>query len=507
MIRFRYAWVSNFSVCSMLQFARLGFQMSYTASVSRLALLCAAVAAFSPCAVGRQNTSPTPASRHLRAGAVIPKVICSAQPGQSYALYIPSYYSPEKRWPIVYAFDPAARGAVPVESMKEAAERYGYIVAASNNARNGPWAPLLESAKAVFRDTQARLSIDNNRMYFAGFSGAARFASWLAESCKCSAGVFLNGASFAPDYPPAPGAKFSVFLAVGTLDFNYGEVTALDAKLRALRYQHALRRFDGPHQWAPEAVIDEAFAWFRLIAMKDGREKRDMAYVKQQAAEAEKRAEALAHSGNAYLAWEEYRQDADTFDGLLDTASSFRQRAAALEKEKTVQEGAKLEQEEIAEQSRLTNEIFSRMMDLVRNPSNRFELREDIADRISELRNRVAHQKNPRKLLVARRTLAGVFAGSLEAGQQLLRQKNVEDARICFEFAADADPVSVSGLQVRAMARALAGDRKGAIEALRSAVKITKNRAAFSAWLRKEPAFASLRDTPEFRALLVPGPR
>jgi dienelactone hydrolase len=433
-------------------------------------------------------------------------VICSTQPDQSYALYVPSYYSPQKRWPIVYAFDPVARGAVPVELMKAAAERYGYIVAGSNNARNGPWAPLLDAAKAVFRDTQARLSIDNNRIYFAGFSGAARFASWLAQSCKCSAGVFLNGASFAPDYPPAPGANFSVFLAVGTLDFNYGEVTDLDAKLAALHYAHALRRFDGPHQWAPEAVIDEAFAWFRLIATKAGREKRDVAFVKQQADEAEKRAEALEHSGDAYLAWREYRQDADTFDGLLDTASSFRDRAAALEKTKAVQEGAKLEQEEIAEQSRLTKDIFSRMIALRRNPANRFELRADIAGRISELRGRLAHQKNPRELLVVRRTLAGIFAGSLEAGQDLLRQKNVEGARICFEFAADTGPDSVSGLQVKAMARALAGDRKGAIEALRSAMKRVKNHAAFSAWLRKEPAFDKLRDTREFRALLAPGP-
>jgi hypothetical protein len=36
--------------------------------------------------------------------------------------------------------------------------------------------------------------------------------------------------------------------------------------------------------------MDEALAWFRLIAMKDGREPRDETWVKEQAAEAEKRA-------------------------------------------------------------------------------------------------------------------------------------------------------------------------------------------------------------------------
>jgi hypothetical protein len=72
----------------------------------------------------------------LPQGQVVAKVPCRADPAQSYALYLPSNYGPEKTWPILYAFDPGARGNVSVEDFKGAAEEYGYIVVGSNNSRN-----------------------------------------------------------------------------------------------------------------------------------------------------------------------------------------------------------------------------------------------------------------------------------------------------------------------------------------------------------------------------------
>jgi hypothetical protein len=79
----------------------------------------------------RQNAAQNSAVRELQVGTVVPKVVCAAQPEQSYALYLPSSYTREKHWPIIYAFDPDALGSRPVQLMKDAAERYGYIVVGS----------------------------------------------------------------------------------------------------------------------------------------------------------------------------------------------------------------------------------------------------------------------------------------------------------------------------------------------------------------------------------------
>ena len=119
------------------------------------------------CVAQTAPAAPSPAAKSsqppLATGVVLPQQVTAAKPDQSYALYLPSHYTPAKRWPIIYAFDPDARGSVPVELMKDAAERYGYIVLGSNNSRNGSWKVESEAAQAMWDDTHARLAIDDRR--------------------------------------------------------------------------------------------------------------------------------------------------------------------------------------------------------------------------------------------------------------------------------------------------------------------------------------------------------
>jgi len=134
-----------------------------------------------------QSAIPSASATKWEPGKLIERVVCAKNPEQSYALYLPSNYSPSHSWPIIFAFDPGARGKIPVESMKEAAERHGFIVAGSNNSKNGTWKIEFDAADAMVRDAQERFSVDLKRIYFAGFSGGARVASQLAQLCKCAA--------------------------------------------------------------------------------------------------------------------------------------------------------------------------------------------------------------------------------------------------------------------------------------------------------------------------------
>src|SRR5882724_6406562 len=90
----------------------------------------------------------------LPVGTILPSVVCNADSKQSYALYLPSNFSSARPWPIIYVFDPAARGQVAVETMKPAAEQFGYIVVASNNSRNGRMGDSGHAMTAMWRDTQ-----------------------------------------------------------------------------------------------------------------------------------------------------------------------------------------------------------------------------------------------------------------------------------------------------------------------------------------------------------------
>jgi hypothetical protein len=71
-------------------------------------------------------------------GEIIDDVQSRADASQHYTLYLPSYFTTDHQWPVIFGFDPGGRGRTAVERYQEAAEKYGYI-AGSTNARNGPW--------------------------------------------------------------------------------------------------------------------------------------------------------------------------------------------------------------------------------------------------------------------------------------------------------------------------------------------------------------------------------
>ncbi len=215
----------------------------------------------------------------LPRGEIVPRVVCRADPTQAYALYLPTAYTSERRWPILYAYDPAAIAARPLEAIRVAAERFGWFVAASHNSRNGPLPTTLDAARVMREDTFERLSVDPKRVYATGFSGGARVAFWTASLCDgCVAGVIACGAGFPfTPGPTHPSLKigFAVYATIGSEDFNYPELWRLDSTLDDMAVHHRVERFDGGHAWAPADVFMRALGFLEAEAMRSGTRPRD----------------------------------------------------------------------------------------------------------------------------------------------------------------------------------------------------------------------------------------
>lgn len=456
-------------------------------------------------ALAQDNPPASPSLQTLETGKVLPEIHCTAQPEQSYALYLPSSYSPNRRWPLVVSSDPGAHGSIPLELQKDAAERLGYILVSSNNSSNGPWQPRFEATQAMLREVQARFPIDLQRLYFAGFSGGARFSSQLALLCKCSAGVLLSGAGFSTELPPAANAMFPVFSTVGTLDFNYKEMIPLQDALAKAGYAHWLRIFDGPHRWPPADVMEEALTWFRIQAMKKQVEPRDQSFIEAQFQKARARADSFEQSGNSLNARREYLQIADTFDSLMDVAS-IRTKAQALAEEKSVREAVKHEQNDFKEESQLSSDIVGRVLNpqdspASRLPSDTYPSEQDLQSQITHLRQSATQEKRPEKARVFKRALGDVFVTAMQAGDSLLEQKKFQNAIRDYEFATEAMPDSAWAWGQLAVARACAGKTKEALASLRKAYELSNDKDSFRKWLQTEPLFAPLRSTPEFQNL------
>jgi predicted esterase len=195
------------------------------------------------------------AAQELPRGRVLDRVVCAGNQHQSYALYIPLSYSPGRVTPILYCLDPGARGRIPVERFAKAAAAAGWIVAGSNNSRNGNLDIAREAINWLLRDTQQRFAIDPSRIYVAGFSGGARLAlSWASNGGI--AGVIACGAAFGDAIPKS--ISFRVYGTAGVDDFNFDEVYAMSRELSRRGVPQRFAEFAGGHDWLPEELAGPA---------------------------------------------------------------------------------------------------------------------------------------------------------------------------------------------------------------------------------------------------------
>lgn len=339
----------------------------------------------------------------LPTGQIVDRVVCQAQPEQSYALYLPLRYAPERKWPILYAFDPGARGRLPVERFADAAEKYGYIVVGSHNSRNGPWKISEDAMQAMWADTQSRFSIDPRRIYATGFSGGARVACLMGLAVADVAGVIACGGGFPESRTPKKVA-FPFFGIAGTEDFNYIELKQVQRDLDAQRAPNRFEDFEGPHGWCPSPLCTAAIEWMELMALKTGRRAVEPALVDALLDRTLSRLHHLESGGNLPALYRSYTAAAVDFQGLRDVAE-FAQRAARLKDSKEVRDAQKRDRQMEERQTRLQDELTQA------DSGQRQRIVED-------LRKKAAIEEDTPERRVARRVLGSFRVSQRERGNE-----------------------------------------------------------------------------------------
>jgi len=289
------------------------------------------------------------ATQSLPPGTVIQDVRCVADPSQGYALYIPSTYTPSRTWPVILAFDPGARGRTPVERYQAAAEQYGFIVAGSNNSRNGPMDASARAVAAMAADVGQRFAVDPKRVYAAGMSGGARVAFATAISSRGIAGVIASSAGY-HDGKMRRTLPFPVFATAGTEDFNHLEMRMLD---RELTTPHRLVIFEGGHTWLSSELATQAVEFMIVQAMKTKIAVRDDAVLDRIFTRWLATAEATSDRKNQYLALQGIARD---FDGLRDV-SALAKRVDALGRERDVRDALKRDRDEDTREEQLLTAV------------------------------------------------------------------------------------------------------------------------------------------------------
>lgn len=443
----------------------------------------------------------------LERGRVVRSLPTLTDARQTYAYYLPSGYEPSRKWPILYCFDPMARGWLPVELFAPEAERLGYLLVGSNNSRNGPLEIASVAAAAVWDDTLARLAIDGSRVYATGFSGGSRVASQFGKALKI-AGVIGAGAGFGAGVSPSADLPFAWFGIIGRDDFNFFEMTELANALSTAGATAHLEVFEGGHEWPPRDVAGRALEWMDVRAMRAHSLPLDAERVERFAADARARL-ALAPRES----YDRYRLLRTTVDDLraLTDVSDLETELRTLSGSKAIEKAARRERQQKQEQiqditvlSRLEALDLGLERSTPRDPGAldddpALSIRHDLEGRLRFLVARATAKEPGEKRTMARRTLYGFSVSCSQGAQDAQRANQLELALGHWSWVAASRPAAPGPRVQMAILSARKGDTDKALRLLGEA--LDRGYADIEA-LESGEDFAPLRKAPGFAKLV-----
>lgn len=187
----------------------------------------------------------------------------------SYQMFLPGSYDSEKNHPLILAFDPHGKGSIPMDLMKDAANKYGFVLVTSNMVKNG-----LPDYKRIIgellADVESKASINHAAIVFAGFSGGARMAIHAGIETP-GAGVIACGASVA--YPAIKqvlqGTR--MYNIAGTQDFNNKESSYAPGNEASWDNNYYTTTFVGTHRWPSSKSITDAIEYMYVVMVEQGK--------------------------------------------------------------------------------------------------------------------------------------------------------------------------------------------------------------------------------------------
>jgi hypothetical protein len=266
-------------------------------------------------------------------GKIIDSIVCTDDPSQSYALYMPENSKvPAKKHSaaVVYFFDPHGSGVLPLRKYKALADAYGFILIGSNNSKNGnSWQQTQAIWQTLYSDTKKHVNITNSRMYTAGFSGGAKVAGYVALHNSEIRGVIANGAGL-PDGTPAGNFNFTFTAIAGEGDMNMTDLVAVTNEFDQTQTRHRLLFFEGKHEWAPEKTMSTAFAAIQLDAMAQHLIPKDDAFINQYIAKSKQTIAGYEKTNKPVKAAMECSVAISMLNGVTNETNWFRQKQGTI---------------------------------------------------------------------------------------------------------------------------------------------------------------------------------
>lgn len=439
------------------------------------------------------------ADRPFVTGAFTENVATTLDPEQTYTLYLPSNYSPAKRWPLLLIFDPTQRGTEAATLFRDAAERRGWILMSSNQTRSDEFDEAdrkrnRAAIRALWAEAHTRFAADERRIYASGWSGGAMFSLQLAARVPL-AGVIGCGGRLIGD--ELKNARYPHFGAAGMTDFNYVPMRQIDEQFAKNGAPHRFESFAGGHQWMPASLAAAAIDWMDIVAMKQGLLVQDDELIDTTLTSGIQRARELEEQNKLPEAIRQIVWVRETFAGLRPV-TELTATLERLEADPRLGSMRAAEKRAFDFEERALNRLSTILAKVGKDetPASPGQLAAEL--QIVQLRSQAS--KGAFEGEAAQRVLASLLGElSFYRYREVIAEKNYPRAILLLTVAEQVEPRSIGVKYNLACAYALRGDRKRALAALHRAVDSGFRNAAL---LQSDPDLTSLRSEPEFQDLV-----
>ncbi|MBF0385751.1 MAG: hypothetical protein HQL27_07745 [Candidatus Omnitrophica bacterium] len=196
----------------------------------------------------------------------------STKKSPSFIVYIPESINKNAKNPWILGLSPAGNGRDLIPAWKSACDKFGWILVASNDFRNGiamsklePF--LLKTIKIAVKS----YPVDPNNLYLSGFSGGGMGSHMMIDAYpNLIKGIIVNTCSMQgwANVNTYPRNKIAVFIASPT-DFRYEKMKKDKKLLDDCGWKTKWIEFTGGHRWAPPEKYIQAVEWIKEIGKLD----------------------------------------------------------------------------------------------------------------------------------------------------------------------------------------------------------------------------------------------
>ena len=216
----------------------------------------------------------------IKKGTVVDGLQINDSISETFAIYLPTTYSNEKLWPVIFVFDPKGRGKSAAQIFSHAGQEQGYIIVATNNINSED--SLLNNLKVGTR-LMARVfdlfPVDGKRIYTAGFAEGAEVASAIPAIYNNLQGVLAVGDIWInPDFVKKK-TDLTILGLVDIRDFRLYKMEETIRFLKRIGHRGDLYKYDGSHEWPNSNIIFSVLGNFTLQAMTKNLKARDSSLI------------------------------------------------------------------------------------------------------------------------------------------------------------------------------------------------------------------------------------